>query len=376
MKRLLCSICNSNLKNIYKLDNAPIKLSCLDVPERDTDTLSFAQCEECNTIQLDNLISLSTLYSNSHNYTSVGSIWEKYFLLFIENIENLVNDKIVLEIGCPSGKIATKLKNYKKWYIVEPNKNPNINFNEKITFINKYFDNDFMLEDNDGLGVDVIVHSHVFEHIYEPNNFLSKCYNLLNDDGEMFFGVPNMQSFIDTNICPFVGVFFEHTIFLNKENITHVLKRNNFDIVNTIDYENHSMLYHCKKIPIQSSIPANPFTIKNYYDSFFSTLDYYKTFIKTCNDTIELTNKDVYIFSASYNTQILLTMGLFSEKIKGILDNSKDKQGKYLYGYNLQIFNPSITANNNCIIILKNGYYVNEVCIQLKNINQHLEIIT
>jgi 2-polyprenyl-3-methyl-5-hydroxy-6-metoxy-1,4-benzoquinol methylase len=353
----------------------PIQLACIDTPRGESNTLSFSQCEKCNTIQLDDLVNLATLYSNSHNYTSVGNIWEKYFLLFIENIEELVNNKTVLEIGCPSGKIATNLKNYNKWYIVEPNKNPSVIFNEKITFINKYFDNDFTLEDNDGVGVSVIVHSHLFEHIYEPNSFLSKCCEILKDDGEMFFGVPNMQTFVDTTICPFLGVFFEHTIFLNKENITHLLKRNNFEIVNIIDYESHSTLYHCKKIYPSCPIPVEPFSITNYYDSFFDTLDYYKTFIKMCNDVIESTTKDVYIFAASYNSQLLLAMGLYSNKIKGILDNSKDKQDKYLYGYNLQIFNPSIISNNNCIVILKNGYYANEVFIQLKDINKNVEII-
>jgi len=53
----------------------------------------------------------------------------------------------------------------------------------------------------------VIVHSHLFEHIYEPNLFLTKCYNLLDSDGEMFFGVPNIQNIADEQLCPFLGIF-------------------------------------------------------------------------------------------------------------------------------------------------------------------------
>ena len=119
-----------------------------------------------------------------------------------------------MEIGCPSGKIATNFSNYAKWYIVEPNKNNNIQFNNKIIFIERFFDNDLVLDEK----VDFIVHSHLFEHIYSPNDFLKKCNDLLNDNGEMIFGVPNMQYMIDKTV--FLGVFFEHTIFLNKYNIT------------------------------------------------------------------------------------------------------------------------------------------------------------
>jgi len=191
----------------------------------------------------------------------------------------------------------------------------------------------------------------------------------------MFFGVPNMQTFINTNICPFVGIFFEHTVFLNKENITHLLKVNNFDIIEIIDYENHSTLYHCKKISHPVNLQIKPLCIPNYYDSFFDTLNYYNAFIKNANDIINLTTKDVYIFSASYNTQFLLALGILPEKIKGILDNSKEKQGKYLYGYNLQIFDPFVITNKNCIVLLKNGYYANEIFIQLKGINENVEII-
>lgn len=63
----------------------------------------------------------------------------------------------------------------------------------------------------------------------------------------MFFGVPNMNYFTESSICPFLGIFFEHTCFLNKENINILLNNNNFEIIECIDYENHSILYYCKK---------------------------------------------------------------------------------------------------------------------------------
>jgi hypothetical protein len=46
-----------------------------------------------------------------------------------------------------------------------------------------------------------------------------------------------------------------------------------------------------------------------------------------------------------------------------------------LYGYNLQIFSPEVLVNNNCIVILKNGYYSNEIKEQIKNININTIII-
>uniref|UniRef100_A0A6C0K3F0 C-methyltransferase domain-containing protein n=1 Tax=viral metagenome TaxID=1070528 RepID=A0A6C0K3F0_9ZZZZ len=347
----------------------PIKLSCTTNPNiNDKSGLSFAQCSYCYTIQLDEMIPLSILYSESHNYTSVGKVWENYFNLFCMSIQDIVNNKNVLEIGDPSAKIATKLNNYNKWYIIEPNKNNNIILKNNIEFIEGFFDNNFHTDKK----IDVIIHSHLFEHTYDPNNFLKKCNDVLVDNGEMFFGVPNMEYIATQEISPFLGVFFEHTIFLNKDNIRHLLRANGFDIIDIIDYENHSILFHARK---NTTSLYGETIIHNFYDSFFITLNKYNEFVNTCNEIIKGADKKVYLFGASYNTQFLLALGLHEEKIDGILDNSTDKQNKYLYGYDLKIYSPEIIMNNDSIVILKNGYYCDEIKKQLLCINPNTIII-
>jgi predicted SAM-dependent methyltransferase len=367
--RKKCVICNNLLKNIYTIDGMPINLCCVENNlNYKYDKLSFSICINCNTIQLDNLIPLNMLYQTSHNTLSVGKTWENYFNLFIEKLENVIDNKIILEIGCPSGKIATKCNNYNKWYIVEPNKNKEIIFNDKIIFIENFFDDNFKLDNK----VDLIVHSHLFEHIYYPNNFLKKCNEMLNDNGEMIFGVPNMQYMVDNTL--FLGIFFEHTIFLNKENITYLLNKNGFEIIEIIDYENHSTIYHTKKNNIKNKI--NEFKIQNYYNNFFNLFNEYNLFIEKCNLIINNNlNKDIFIFGASYNTQILLFFGL-NKNIKGILDNCREKQNKYFYGTQLIVYSPDILLHNDdAIVILKNGYYSNEIFSQIKKINYNIDII-
>ena len=239
-----CAICNSDLLHIFKILDIPIKLSCIkDNNNYLHKDMSYSQCLKCNTIQLDKLIPLNILYSESHNNTSFGKVWEEYFKLFCNLINPITINKKILEIGDPSGKIANRLNNYNKWYIIEPNKNANINFNKNIEFIDGFFDEKFEINDN----IDLIVHSHLFEHIYEPNKFLKKCRNLLKENGEMFFGVPNMEYIANSKISLFLGIFFEHNIFLNKTNISFMLNNNSFEILNIYDYENHSTIYHVKK---------------------------------------------------------------------------------------------------------------------------------
>jgi predicted SAM-dependent methyltransferase len=368
MERKSCGICECKLHNFFTME-MPTKLFCTKYPIIDKSLLSFAKCEECNTIQLDRLIPLHILYSDSHNYKSVGHIWKTYFDRFVSLIENIIIDKTILEIGDPSGKIANQCKNFKKWIIVEPNKNLSVNFNKNIEFIELFFNNDFSINDK----IDIIVHSHLLEHIYEPNVFLKKCYDILTDNGEMIFGVPNMEHIGKNEIAPCLGIFFEHTIFLNKENILYLLKKNGFEVLNFVYHESHSLLFHVKKI---NNFQNDKVNIFNYSTQFFLTLDKYKKFVDYCNEFLEnKQNKFVYIFGASYNTQFLLSLGLNVAKIDGIIDNCSDKHGHFLYGYNLQIFSPEILSSCDSCVILKNGYYSDEIRNQLLKIKSSLTIL-
>jgi len=64
-------------------------------------------------------------------------------------------------------------------------------------------------------------------------------------------------------------------------------------------------------------------------------------------------------------------------KLKGILDNCKEKQGSFLSGYSLQIYSPDIIKDlSNCIVIIKNGYYTNEISKQLLSINDKITIVS
>ena len=361
-----CAIClDPSLTNIYVLYKMPISTTCVNKKSNyKYNDLSFSQCKRCNTIQLDNLVKLDVLYAESHNVESVGKLWKNYFNLISAYIFNYCDNKNVLEIGCPSGKIAMNLNNYKKWSIVDMNKNDKINFKDNIHFIKGIFNESFIINDS----IDLIVHSHLFEHIYEPNNFLNKCFEILSDDGCMIFGVPNMQTILDNNLCLFQGIFFEHTIFLNKDNISYMLNNNGFEIENIIDYSNHSTIYHVSKRK-NRICPQLEFKLKNNYDNFKNTIEYYKKFILDCNNKLNESNKKAYLFSASYNTQLLIEMGLNKSRIEGIIDNSIEKQNKYFYGYNLLVFNPDVLKNEDCIVILKNSFYVNEITEQINNLN-------
>jgi hypothetical protein len=71
----------------------------------------------------------------------------------------------------------------------------------------------------------------------------------------------------------------------------------------------------------------------------------------------------VYIWPSSMHTNFVISFGLNKDRIINVLDNSPNKIGKYLYGYNLlcKSFTECIQSVERKIIILAGGSYNKEI---------------
>ena len=190
----------------------------------------------------------------------------------------------------------------------------------------------------------------------------------------MVFAIPNMEHNLVNNISCFGGTMFEHTIFYSTKNVVKYLEQSNFEVLNVFKYKNHSIIFETKK---NNNITKNFKIIDNtnYLEKFCSNFRFYEDFVKSCVERLKNTNKNIYVFGASYHIQVVLHLGLNKLNIAGILDNSTKKQNKYLYGFNIKIYNPDILVNNDAIVILKNGVYSKEIKNQIISLNKNTIII-
>ena len=137
--------------------------------------------QKIRIIQLNPLLPLDILYQASHG-SGNGSIWLEHHQKFAKFIRKQ-SPKCVLEIGGLHGILSREYKKHSviDWTIIEPNPSPAPGVN--ATFIKGFFDEKFSF----GVEVDVIVHSHVFEHVYCPNKFITHISNFLKDGGKSYF---------------------------------------------------------------------------------------------------------------------------------------------------------------------------------------------
>lgn len=360
-----CILCGNKTENLFSL-NMPIFMGVnKNNAEEIISKMNFDFCDNCGEIQIRDLIDLDLLYMNNHNEDVVGGIWKRHYEEFRKFISPNIKDKVVLEISDPSAKVAKICTDYKRWFIVEPNYiEQNL---ENVEFIKSYFE-EFETKEK----YDIIINSHLLEHIHNPDEFFSKCFNLLKDDGCMIISIPNMDYLIHHNVSPVNFLHFEHTYFINSEVLEYLANKNGFSVKKEKKFESHSLFFRLEKSKKTSVLPN--LHVKKLF------LNHFKNKIKNIeeiNSKINLvSNSEVFLFGAHVSSQFVLHNGLDEKKIISILDNSNSKQNQKLYGSSLFVNSPEIIKNKYAVVICSHlGIYKDEVIKQLKEINPSVIII-
>jgi len=365
----------SEMELLYVFKKFPVFMGCTNKNSK-KDILSDMKWwigKKTGFIQLNPYVNLNIVYQSSHGSGKIGNIWKTHHINFSKFIE-LFKPQNVLEIGGGHGILA---KNYLKhnnisWSIVEPN--PDRKF-KKIRYIKNFFDKQFV--NSNIKKYDTVIHSHLFEHVTNPMNFLTLINKILDNNGKLIFSIPNLNKMLkNKNLSTFN---FEHTIFLSMDYIDTLLKKNNFYIVKKTFFQNdHSIFYSTIKTNKKQKLNFNG---KKYYEknkkNFLNFIYYYKNLVERYNNKLLKNDKPFFIFGAHIFTQYLLNFGLNTEKIIFILDNDKDKHNKRLYGTKLYVNSPKILSKyKNPIVILRAGFYSKEIKLDiLKNINKKVVFI-
>ena len=363
-----CLTYSKEFEILTTIENFPVFFGVTNKEEKED---LYAKMEwyiekETGLIQLNNLIPLEILYQEQHAY-GFGETWENHYQEFSKFLLEK-NPKNVLEIGGGQGRIAnicTQNNSLLQWTIVEPN--PTLEESKNIKIHKGFFDEKFLIEGD----FDTYTFSHVLEHAYNPTVFLENVFNKMNYNDNLIFSYPNLKAWLSKKFTNSLN--FEHTIFLSEVHLDTLLHNIGFNILNKKVYLEHSFFYHLKKSVV-------PVVKKNYINLteentklLLEFRDFHINEVKFLNNYIDKTsNKNIFLFGAHIFSQYLTVYGLLTNNIICILDNSKEKQGKRLYGTSLKVSSPEILANyKNPIIILRAGPYNEEIKNQiLRNINK------
>ncbi|MBF0544788.1 MAG: methyltransferase domain-containing protein [Candidatus Riflebacteria bacterium] len=372
IERNVCAVTGTDdLEPVYTFPDFPVFMGCTKAPvyEDLKADMSWWISRSSGLIQLKQLIPLEILYPESHGAGSVGSLWQKHHKAFADFIYSF-KPSSVFEIGGHHGILANyyNLLEDIPWTILEPNP---INISQtKARFIKGFFDGSFQVNDS----FDAIVHSHVFEHIYTPSEFMEHLSNFVEEGKLLAFSVPNLMVHMKKRFTYCLG--FEHTVFLTDQYIEYLLPKYGFRIIKKENFlEDHSVFYSAIKTKNQPFSPlANDLYNRNR-ELFLDYISYHQELVGKLNAKFNSCEKPIFLFGAHALSQFLLAFGLDSKRVMNLLDNDPNKQEKRLYGTKLFVKSPKILKDiKNPVVILKSGVFNEEIKQDIQNnINSNVE---
>jgi SAM-dependent methyltransferase len=271
----------------------------------------------------------------------------------------------VLEIGGGHGKLSSIYREDIEWTIMEPP--TKLVEGSSVRIIKEFFTEDTDLEQ---CKFDTIVHSHLFEHVHHPDQFVKLMADSLPVGGKAIFSVPNMKKMLEKKFTNCLN--FEHTYFLSEEYITYLMSKHGFKILAQEYFmEDNSIFYAWEKTTDAFEMPlsANLYTI--YKKLFLEYIEYHIDLVDKLNNDISQYDS-YYLFGAHVFSQYLIKFGLNTSKLKCILDNDKLKQTKRMYGTDILVDSPKVLAEDILpVIIVRAGSFTDEIRLDiLQNINQ------
>ena len=365
---------NTDLEDLYTFKNFPVFMGCTsqDTSKDILYDMSWKISKKSGMIQLNPLLPLDVVYSAEHGSGTTGKAWDEHHEAFAHFV-NKYNIKNVLEIGGLHGILVQKYLNLKgqaKWTIIEPN--PIVPESIPVKVITGFFDNNFTSDEK----FDAIIHSHLLEHVYNPDEFMSHQSSFMDNGDLLIFSIPNIGVMLKNKYTNCIN--FEHTMFLNETYVDYFLNKYNFEIVEKQYFrKDHSIFYCAKKIQNNtiSSLPENLYELNK--NTFQQYINHHIKDVNKINTVINNTTLPVYLFGAHVFSQYLISFGLDTSNIVNLLDNDIRKENKRLYGTSLMSKNPKILKDiTEAIVILRAGVYNEEVKNDiLTNINPNIIFI-
>jgi len=364
--RKSCIFCNNTDLELMFNDSKYTSSLSLSVCDEIKDKSHFMPynvqiCKLCNSFQNKYIGNLSIVYDVNHidDYGSTKNKKHSMFCDFI--IENKDQINGIVEVGSCNGVLANQIigKTKTKYSIIEPAFSGN---ETDLNIIPDYFEN----VDLTILDANAIIMSDVFEHFYNPINILTKLQNCNNIE-YIYLNHPDFEYSIKNKFL--INLNCEHTFYIEHQFLFTLFQNYGFKLNRKYDLTNFSLFLEFKR--------CEPSYLKLYNHSAKTDMNIYFaeiiTIVSNINEYMN-THPDTqfYLWPSSLHIATLLTCGLEFKRLTGILDNSPNKLGKYLYGYNLQCssFNDAINNNdpNTCIIISGAGNYIKELELNHSNI--------
>lgn len=237
-----CFLCNSDTEVVFSTTWA--------LPGLTPREIGFSVCPHCGSVSQSPTVSfdeMMTFYSSMAVYTNPGRA-EKPSEAKIRDLDEQIQfikrgigqlPDSALQIGCSDGYTLSRFRDagVKRVLGVEPG-TASVELAKRLYQVDCILGSaeEFHTEEN----FELILLTHVLEHLYAPQSILAKCRSLQQevDEGFIYVEVPLMAP--PESLCP--GFFsFEHINYYTKENLLQSLQQAGYSPVSVVEHFNSNL---------------------------------------------------------------------------------------------------------------------------------------
>lgn len=345
-----CPICYKSYSSLMNIMD--IKLSLVNEINLNNN-LHVKLCNDCcfyfsdsNNTQDD----YNNYYLKFNNYQQQNYCLDKDIKCVDFICKNINNDKIktIIDYGSGNGAVVNLLKSQN--FTVD-----NFDIGMKTTNI-KY---------------DLLILSHVLEHIFNLSEFINTITKNINDDGLLYIEVPNAEYYDKfTDICPLQEINIEHINFFSKYSLNKLLVQNNYYAITLID--DYFTIKNSKYYVIRGIFTKNVLkpSFNDYLENGLKQIEQY--------NFIELKKyKNIYVYGCGQFLFKIFDKIQNNCNIINIIDDNPCYLDKKLE--NIEIINYDLykeNAKTNDIILLTSLIHDDIIKNKIQKINKNITILS
>lgn len=338
-------------------------------------------CNSCGSVIQDPVVSPEVMqfhYENLSNYTNVSrdgrpdSTSIEAMTRQTKIIENHITTGSVFEVGCATGYTLSELKR-KGWLVsgCEPSASAS-NVARKLYEIEVQTGQFENIEIPDK-AFDLVLISHVLEHLYEPIKCLKKVNKILKDKGYLLVEVPCLTNPENWGNGYFT---FEHINLFSKNTLENCIVKSGFlpkDVVISLNSSEYPVVtVMAQKVQIESESIS-------YYDSPLEIRELIDTYLQSNESEWNRINillakelngfKKIVIWGGGVHTSQLLrnTTSIHRDQVVALVDIDASKHGMEICGIKICSSTMVDLSDPAIAIVISSKAYENEIKLFLLN---------
>ncbi len=370
-----CRVCGSkNLKILMDLNSTSIVMPNTGLSSRlDKESLiplTFAYCNSCTNLQINETVDPSILYSNFKYVTSITHGLVDHFEKFSEECfekREVAKGEFVLDIGSNDGSLLKPfMEKGCKVLGIEPAVELAKKVNESgIETMGDFFSFQLSEKIKRNYGIPkLITCNNTFANINDLNDFTQGLSNIVNVDTKIFietqYGIDVLEKkLIDT-------IYHEHLNYFTINSLKSIFEKNKL-FINKVDHlDNKGGSLRIKVSRDQNVQDLGPRFTRETPERINEMIQEINKTIGECrerlNSIILQSKHKIYLFGSSVSCVSLLNqLGINMRKIEAIIDEKPLTNNCYVRGEKIKVINFSEIKNNKQSVILNLAYRYGDI---------------